>query len=145
VFEFESDRLGAQAALGGGGRYDGLVEELGGPPTPGVGWAAGVERMLLAAGDAEQGRAADVFIASAEGTPDALVLAQLLRGAGYRTQMEQAGRGMKGQLKHANRLGAPVVVIVGGPEIEVKDMDSGEQRPAGSLEDAVSHVEELLR
>ena len=145
VFEFESDRLGAQAALGGGGRYDGLVEELGGPPTPGVGWAAGVERMLLAAGDAEQGRAADVFIASAEGTPDALVLAQRLRGAGYRTQMEQAGRGMKGQLKHANRLGAPVVVIVGGPEIEVKDMDSGEQRPAGSLEDAVSHVEELLR
>ena len=145
VFEFESKRLGAQAALGGGGRYDGLVEELGGPPTPGVGWAAGVERMLLAAGDAEQQRAAEVFIASAEGTTDALVLAQLLRGAGYRTHMEQAGRGMKGQLKHANRLGAPVVVIVGGAEIEVKNMDSGAQRPAGSLEDAVSQVEELLR
>ena len=48
VFEFESERLGAQAALGGGGRYDRLIEELGGPPTPGVGWAAGIERMLLA-------------------------------------------------------------------------------------------------
>ena len=58
VFEFESERLGAQAALGGGGRYDGLVEELGGPPTPGVGWAAGVERMLLAAGDADGPRPA---------------------------------------------------------------------------------------
>ena len=56
VFEFESERLGAQAALGGGGRYDGLVEELGGPPTPGVGWALGVERILLAAEDEEPDR-----------------------------------------------------------------------------------------
>ena len=63
VFEFESERLGAQAALGGGGRYDGLVEELGGPPTPGVGWAAGVERMLLAAGEADGTDGADVFLA----------------------------------------------------------------------------------
>src|SRR5215212_10925597 len=61
VFEFESERLGAQAALGGGGRYDALVEELGGPPTPGVGWAAGVERMLLAAGDQEGDRSRPVF------------------------------------------------------------------------------------
>jgi len=144
VFEFESERLGAQAALGGGGRYDGLVEELGGPPTPGIGWAAGVERMVLAAGDAEPGRAADVFIAFTEGTGDGLLLAQLLRNAGYRTHMEQAGRGMKGQLKHANRLGAPVVVIVGGPGIEVKDMNSGDQRPADSMQDAVSQVGKLL-
>jgi histidyl-tRNA synthetase len=56
VFEFESERLGAQAALGGGGRYDGLIEELGGPPTPGVGFAAGIERMLLAAGRTERPR-----------------------------------------------------------------------------------------
>src|SRR5215212_5524608 len=63
VFEFESERLGAQAALGGGGRYDGLVEELGGPPTPGVGWAAGVERILLAAGEAEPDHRIDVFVA----------------------------------------------------------------------------------
>ena len=55
VFEVESERLGAQAALGGGGRYDGLIEELGGPPTPGVGWAVGVERILLAAGRGRTG------------------------------------------------------------------------------------------
>src|SRR5262249_46309612 len=52
VFEFTSDALGAQSGVGGGGRYDGLVEQLGGPATPGVGWAAGIERMLLAAGEA---------------------------------------------------------------------------------------------
>jgi histidyl-tRNA synthetase len=143
VFEFESERLGAQAALGGGGRYDGLIEELGGPPTPGVGWAAGVERMLLAAGDAGDENDAEVFIAVMEGATDAFVLAQRLRRAGLRTQMEQAGRGMKGQMKHANRLGARVVVIM-GDQIEVKDMDSGEQRPADSAEGALEMVEEIL-
>ena len=51
VFEFTSDALGAQSGVGGGGRYDGLVEQLGGPPTPGIGWAAGIERILLAAGE----------------------------------------------------------------------------------------------
>jgi len=143
VFEFESERLGAQAALGGGGRYDGLVEELGGPPTPGVGWAAGVERMLLAAGDAEDEPSAEVFVAIADGAQGALSLAQSLRRAGLRTQLEQAGRSMKGQLKQANRIGAQVVVII-GDTIEVKDMDTGEQRPAESAEQAIEMVSELL-
>jgi histidyl-tRNA synthetase len=126
VFEFVSERLGAQAALGGGGRYDGLVEELGGPPTPGVGWAAGVERMLLAAGEVSPGSAADVFVAVADGGQDAFTIAHNLRAAGYRTQLEQAGRSLKGQLKHADRVGAAVTVIVGS-EIEVKDMSTGAQ------------------
>jgi histidyl-tRNA synthetase len=143
VFEFESERLGAQAALGGGGRYDGLVEQLGGPPTPGVGWAAGVERMLLAAGEAEATASADVFVAVADRRNDAFALAQSLRKAGLRTQMEQAGRSMKGQLKQANRVGARVVVIM-GEQIEVKDMDSGQQQPAESAERALAMVEELL-
>jgi histidyl-tRNA synthetase len=143
VFEFESERLGAQAALGGGGRYDGLVEQLGGPPTPGVGWAAGVERMLLAAGEAEGTASADVFVAVADRRNDAFALAQSLRKAGLRTQMEQAGRSMKGQLKQANRVGARVVVIM-GEQIEVKDMDSGQQQPAESAERALAMVEELL-
>jgi histidyl-tRNA synthetase len=143
VFEFESERLGAQAALGGGGRYDGLVEELGGPPTPGVGWAAGVERMLLAAGEVEGEASAEVFVAVADGAQGALSLAQSLRRAGLRTQLEQAGRSMKGQLKHANRIGARVVVII-GDTIEVKDMDTGEQRPAESAEQAIEMVSELL-
>ncbi len=143
VFEFESERLGAQAALGGGGRYDGLVEELGGPPTPGVGWAAGVERMLLAAGAGDDTESADVFLVITDGRHDAFLLARRLRHAGLRTEMEQAGRSMKGQLKQANRVGARAAVIM-GDQIEVKDMDSGEQRPAASAEQAIEMVEEIL-
>jgi histidyl-tRNA synthetase len=142
VFEFESDRLGAQAALGGGGRYDGLVEELGGPPTPGVGFATGIERMLLAAGDASPERQPAVFIALAK--PDegsrAFQLARLLRREGFRTEVEQAGRSMKGQLKQADRIGAYATVIL-GDTIEVKDMASGEQQEASSPAD----VPPLLR
>jgi histidyl-tRNA synthetase len=139
VFEFESERLGAQAALGGGGRYDGLIEELGGPPTPGVGFAAGIERILLAAGDVIPKRRPTVFIAVAK--PDArrlaFQLAGLLRREGFRTEMEQAGRSMKGQLKQADRVGAYATVIL-GDTIEVKDMSSGEQEEAPSPSDVPS-------
>ena len=137
VFEFESERLGAQAALGGGGRYDGLIEELGGSPTPGVGWAAGIERILLAAGAAEQDQGIDVFVA---GTGrDAFLLVGQLRSSGLRAQMEQAGRSLKGQLKHADRLGARWTVIL-GDEIEVKDMDTGAQQRAESVDDVLGMV-----
>jgi histidyl-tRNA synthetase len=145
VFEFESERLGAQAALGGGGRYDGLVEELGGPPTPGVGWAAGVERMLLAAGEQAADAAGRVFVAIAK--PDAARAAfgvvQRLRSAGIRAEMEQAGRSLKGQLKQADRIGARATVIL-GDSIEVKDMQSGEQREAATDEDVDRLVREAL-
>jgi histidyl-tRNA synthetase len=137
VFEFESERLGAQAALGGGGRYDGLIEELGGPPTPGVGWAAGIERILLAAGAADVDHGIDVFVA---GTGrEAFVLVRQLRSSGLRAQMEQAGRSLKGQLKHADRLGARWTVIL-GDEIEVKDMDTGAQQRAGSVDEVLGMV-----
>jgi histidyl-tRNA synthetase len=146
VFEVESERLGAQAALGGGGRYDGLIEELGGPPTPGVGWAAGVERILLAAEDSGEAAGADVFIAVAK--PDAaetaFTLAQRLRGAGMRVEMEQAGRSLKGQLKQADRVGARATVIL-GDTIEVKDMGSGEQEEASSLDDVPAMVGGVTR
>ena len=145
VFEFESERLGAQAALGGGGRYDRLVEELGGPPTPGVGWAAGIERILLAAEDSGESRVADVFVAvaKAESGTAAFLLTQRLRREGLRVVMEQAGRSMKGQLKQANRVGARATVIV-GDSMDVKDMDSGEQREAPSDEAVVGLVAEAL-
>ena len=137
VFEFESERLGAQAALGGGGRYDGLIEELGGPPTPGVGFAAGIERMVLAAGEAEQDHGIDVFVA---GTGlDAFMLVGQLRSSGLRAQMEQAGRSLKGQLKQADRLGARWTVIL-GDEIEVKDMGTGAQQRAASVDAVVRMV-----
>jgi histidyl-tRNA synthetase len=140
VFEFESERLGAQAALGGGGRYDGLIEELGGPPTPGVGWAAGVERILLAAGEAEAGRGIDVFVAGSG--RQAFALVAQMRAAGLRAQMEQAGRSLKGQLKQADRLGARATVIF-GEGIEVKDMESGDQREASGPEEAIRLVREV--
>jgi histidyl-tRNA synthetase len=144
VFEFESERLGAQAALGGGGRYDRLIEELGGPPTPGVGWAAGIERILLAS-EAEPESDSRVYVALAK--PDAMAeafgLAQQLRAQGIRTEIEQAGRSLKGQLKQADRIGARVTVIV-GDGIDVKDMDSGEQRSVRDADEAAARVGELL-
>jgi histidyl-tRNA synthetase len=143
VFEFTSDALGAQSGVGGGGRYDALVEQLGGPPTPAVGWAAGVERILLAIdGNAARQQPEDrpvafVAVPKAEGARAAFRVARALRAAGLVTEMEQGGRSVKGQLKHADRLGAGAVVIVGEDELEVKDMRSGEQRPASDVEEAV--------
>jgi histidyl-tRNA synthetase len=143
VFEFESERLGAQAALGGGGRYDRLVEELGGPPTPGVGWAAGIERILLAAGEGEPAGDRRVFVSHTDDAATAFAIARALRDRGIRVEMEQAGRSLKGQLKQANRIGADVVVIL-GEGIEVKDMASGDQRAAASVDDALEKVGEVL-
>jgi histidyl-tRNA synthetase len=132
VFEFESSRLGAQSGVGGGGRYDRLMEELGGPQTPASGWAAGVERMLLAA---EQPPAlsepVDVFVAVAHpaGADTAFWLAQTARAAGLKAQLELAGRSLKGQLRHADRIGASYVAIVGEDgRASLRDMGSGEQR-----------------
>ncbi len=139
VFEFESPALGAQSGVGGGGRYDGLVEQLGGPPTPGVGWAAGIERILLAGAPADEVSWPVVFVAVADAAQRrrAFMLTEELRGQGLRAEMEQAGRSMKGQLKQAGRIGATHVAIV-GDAIELKDMDGGGQQPvAGADEIAV--------
>jgi histidyl-tRNA synthetase len=138
VFEFESSQLGAQSGVGGGGRYDGLVEQLGGPATPGVGWAAGVERILLASEGNLGGFPRPVYVAIADGGDRraAFALVTALREAGIRAELEQAGRSMKGQFKHADRLGAKAVAIV-GDEIEWKDMGTGEQRPVTNIQEAV--------
>jgi histidyl-tRNA synthetase len=138
VFEFESSKLGAQSGVGGGGRYDGLVEQLGGPATPGVGWAAGVERILLASEGNLGGFPRPVFVAVADGGDRrvAFALVTALREAGIRTELEQAGRSLKGQFKHADRLGAKAVAIV-DDEIEWKDMGTGEQRPVTNIQEAV--------
>ncbi|MBV9213707.1 MAG: histidine--tRNA ligase [Actinobacteria bacterium] len=144
VFEFESTELGAQSALGGGGRYDGLVEQLGGPPAPGVGWAAGVERMLLAAAPGAEDGAAPrvVYVATAEDADavQAFGIARELRLRGMHAEVEQAGRSLKGQLKHADRLGAEYVVILGEGPVQVKDMSTGEQRETGSAAEAIELV-----
>lgn len=143
VFEFESADLGAQSGVGGGGRYDGLVEKLGGPPTPGIGWAAGVERIVLASQapreEASLPPRAYVVVAKPEGRNLAFRLTRALRAAGAVAEMEQAGRSFKGQMKQADRTGATHAVIV-GDALEVKDMASGEQVTVESLEDAVEAV-----
>jgi len=131
VFEFTSDELGAQSGVGGGGRYDGLVEQLGGAPTPGMGWAAGVERIMLAAGDQPQALPpVDLYVAfvGAEHRRAAFRIAALARHAGLHAQLELAGRGLKGQLKHAGRLRARYVAILGDEGTALKDMETGEQR-----------------
>jgi len=132
VFEFTSDALGAQSGVGGGGRYDRLVEELGGPATPGIGWAAGVERILLA-GEVPAAAPAPVelFVALEERSPAARAgafgLLTQARGAGLSAQMDLAGRSLKGQLSQANAIGALYVAIVGDSQTVLKDMQQGRQ------------------
>ena len=131
VWEFTSEALGAQSGVGGGGRYDGLIELLDGPPTPGVGWAAGVERMLLSARDVvPPAELVDLYVATAkpDGARAAFELARDARRAGLQAQLELAGRSLKGQLKHADRLRARFVAIVDNGHVALKDMASGEQR-----------------
>ena len=131
VFEFTSDALGAQSGVGGGGRYDGLIEQLGGAPTAASGWAAGVERMLLAAGELPVASdVVDLFVAPAGAAAPrtAFELANEARRAGLRAQMELSGRSLKGQLRHADRLGARYVAIIEDPmRASLKNMESGEQ------------------
>ena len=132
VFEFASDELGAQSGVGGGGRYDGLVELLGGPATPGVGWAAGVERMLLAGGETPVATSVvDLYVVPLEAPrhAEAAVMATEARRAGLGSQLEAAGRSTKGALKHADRIGARFVALLGdGDGATVRDMEAGEQR-----------------
>ena len=120
AFEFVDDAIGAQSSICGGGRYDGLVEELGGKPTPGIGFGAGIERLLLsleAEGVQAEPEEIDVFVAvqEADAKPRALPLVQELRRRGLRADVDYAGRSLKGQLTQAGRLGAKAIVEW-GPE-----------------------------
>ena len=143
IFSFVCDALGAQSEIGGGGRYDGLIEQLGGPPTPAVGFAAGIERILLALDEEAPPAGRDAFIAIADPGQRgrAMALAVELRHAGISVEVDLAGRGLKGQLKHANRIGAARVLILeadGGAQL--RDMETGEQRDAdpGNLVDEMT-------
>jgi len=122
AFELASDALdGAQDAVGGGGRYDGLVADLGGPEVPGVGFALGTERLLLAC-DAEETfpaptGAAQVFVVDVTGGREATLLAEELRRAGVRVERAFDGRSMKAQMKAADRSGAAWALLVGPDEL----------------------------
>lgn len=135
TFEILSGSIGAQNAVLGGGRYDGLVKQLGGPDRVGIGFAAGIERLVLAMpedwGGAERRR---VFVAAmGDAARDAAIaLLRELRHAGFEAHMEYEGRSIRSQMKRADRLGARVAVILGDDELAradatVKDMATGEQ------------------
>jgi histidyl-tRNA synthetase len=154
TFEFQHDGLGAQSAVGGGGRYDGLSQEIGGPPLPGIGWALGVERTLLAL-DAERaappaGAALGVFVVplGAIAKRSAVTLVAELRGAGIATDLAYGDRGMKGAMKAADRSGATYAVVLGDRDLEagkapVKDLRTGEQTTV-ALDALTPYFEELL-
>ncbi|MCL5057592.1 MAG: histidine--tRNA ligase [Actinobacteria bacterium] len=138
AFEVMSRDIGAQSSIGGGGRYNGLIEAVGGPPTPGVGFALGVERILLTMkgqGIDLPGRdRPDVFVVNAD--PDtemeAFKILFTLRKGGLSADKDFLGRSMKAQMKYAGKTGCRYVVILGGNELKrgaagVKDMASGEQ------------------
>ena len=136
AFEVTAPNLGAQNAVGGGGRYDGLVEALGGPPLAGVGFALGVERMLLSAGE----KAADVApevcaIPLAESaTSAAFQLARRLRAAGVRTELESSGRSLKSAMRRADKLGARFAILLGDDELRagratVRDLRAQRNHP----------------
>ncbi|MHB8792386.1 MAG: histidine--tRNA ligase [Thermoleophilia bacterium] len=137
TFEYECARLGAQKGIGGGGRYDNLVEEVGGQPTPAAGFGTGMERIVLAlesAGITTPEKGVDVFfiiLADEAWVPAALAMHRV-RGLGLTADTDYAGRSAKGQMKQANRLNARFAVIIGEDEIAggsaaVKDMATGEQ------------------
>jgi histidyl-tRNA synthetase len=115
TFEFKDEAIGAKDTICGGGRYDGLIEAIGGPPTPGIGFGAGIERLLLSLGEEDlEPEAIDVFFVVEDGADRAAIAAALweLRRRGLRADMDYAGRSVKGQRTQATRLGARHVEVV---------------------------------
>lgn len=155
TFEFRSGALdAAQNTIGGGGRYDGLVESLGGPPTPGIGFGSGIERVLLTC-DAEgvfevPPPAVEVFVVDVTGGAEARSLTRALRLAGVGADRAFDGRSMKAQMKAADRSGAALVAIVGADEVAagtvtVRDLrGEGGQRSVPRSE-VVDHLRRTLR
>jgi histidyl-tRNA synthetase len=139
AYEFTSDALGAQSAVAGGGRYDGLVETLGGPPTPGIGFALGQERLAMIlekSGRAAPARPPELFFVSADadGALEALRRGAELRRAGIACDLDPRGGKMKAQFKQAERVGARYALVLGGNEVrsgqaKLKDMATREESP----------------
>ncbi len=150
VFEFVSSRLGAQNAFGGGGRYDGLVESFGGPPTPAVGFSFGVERLLLLLPERTPDGAVEIYVARAEVEPEvALSLLEELRRAGYRAVGDLQRRSLKAQLREADRLGARLAIILGRTEwqqrrLVLRDLRNGQQWEC-PVQELGEHVRRILQ
>jgi histidyl-tRNA synthetase len=132
AFEFTTSDLGSQGTVMGGGRYDGLIEIMGGPPTPGVGWAAGIERMAMMLTQLPAARR-PIAVVPVEAKAEALAaeLAEQLRRAGFAVELGYGGN-IGRRLRRANKLGAAAAVILGEDELakgeaSLRDLDSGEQ------------------
>ncbi|MBT2447289.1 histidine--tRNA ligase [Streptomyces sp. ISL-43] len=153
TFEFVHDGLGSQSAVGGGGRYDGLSEMIGGPALPSVGWALGVDRTVLALEaegiELDIPSATSVFAVALGGAKPVLFgLVTELRRAGVAADISYGGKGLKGAMKDANRSGARFALVAGDRDLEegvvqLKDMESGEQTPV-ALADLVDTVRAKL-
>lgn len=139
VFEFVSDALGAQAVVCGGGRYDGLIEELGGPHLPSLGFAMGLERLLMVmdakGADFPEPSRCEVYFASMgdAAAKRCFALVSHLREGGVAAQCDTVGRGLKAQMKYADKIGARYTVVVGDNELEtgvagLKDMQTGDTK-----------------
>jgi histidyl-tRNA synthetase len=142
TFEFKSDDLGAQDTICGGGRYDGLIEEIGGPPTPGIGFGAGVERLLLSVSDTDrEPPPLDVYFVITETADRARILPLLseFRRRGLRADMDYGGRSQKGQLGQAGKLRAGWTVIVEDGHATVREPGRDDWAvPLGELVDRIS-------
>jgi histidyl-tRNA synthetase len=145
AFEFTAEELGAQKTIMAGGRYDGLVGEMGGPPTPGIGWAGGIERIAMLIGDPPPPpRPIAVVPVGAAAEQPALAVADRLRRAGFAVELGYSGNVGK-RLKRANKLNARAAVLLGEDELAkgaatLRDLDSGvqEEAPLSSLEERLS-------
>lgn len=140
VFEMISNDIGAKGTVCGGGRYDGLVEEIGGPPTPGIGFGMGIERLLLVLEsmgiELPKPDYCDVYVCSIgqEAEIKGFSIAAELRDSGLKTECDHMGRSVKAQLKYANKIGAAWVIIIGDEELKsgkaiVRDMLNSKECP----------------
>ncbi|MEE0897063.1 MAG: histidine--tRNA ligase [Acutalibacteraceae bacterium] len=155
VFEFVSGDIGAQSTVCGGGRYDGLIGQMGGPQTPSLGFAMGIERlmMVLSAQNAElpEAPACDLFIATLgdNAVLKASALCYELRDEGYKAQTDICGRGLKAQMKYADKIGAKFTLVLGDNEVEsgkatLKNMSTSETHEI-ALSEIVEELGEEIR
>jgi len=142
TFEFKSEDLGAKDTICGGGRYDGLIQEIGGDPTPGIGFGAGVERLLLSVPSTREEQPVDVYFVATESADRARILPLLadLRRRGLRADMDYAGRSEKGQLGQASRRHAGWTVIVDGGQATVRE--PGRDDWTAQLDELVDRISE---
>ena len=149
TFEITSNELGAQNAICGGGRYDGLVEKLGGKPTPGIGFAAGIERLLLASSSDNKFRNIQIYIVGIgnDVRPTMINLAEELRSNDIRTSFDYLRRSIKAQMREANKLGAQYAIIIGEDELKdksviIKDLSTSNQEKI-TLDSVQKHMKSL--